>query len=232
MKVNIGPYVHYVGPYQIAETILFWMDKYEDDRVHKLGHFLAHGFYKRDPNKRDYFFDPDEHKTWLYRLCEWIHSKRHRRIKVEIDRWDTWSMDHTLALIVLPMLKKLRDAKHGAPFVDDEDVPENLRSTAADPMTDQQKEWGDVDSNHFKRWDYVLDEMIYAFEQSVSDDEPEFWITAPEGMYFEPCKDNSNLSEMKYEKEGEFDSDAYNAYHNRIKNGFRLFGKYYQGLWT
>ena len=228
MKVNIGPYIHYIGPYQIAEAILFWMDKYEDKRVHKLGHFLAHGFYRRDPNKRDYFFDPDEHKTWLYRLCEWIHEKRKRRIKVKIDRWDTWSMDHTLALIALPMLKKLREDKHGAPFVDDEDVPENLRSTAAPTKANEY----DTDDNHFLRWDYVLDEMIYAFEQSVSDDEPEFWITAPEGMYFEPCKDNSNLSEMKYEKEGEFDSDAYNAYHSRIKNGFRLFGKYYQGLWT
>ena len=227
MKVNIGPYIHYVGPYQIAEMILFWLDKH-NDRVFALGNFLAHGFYKRDPNKRNYLIDPDEHETWLYRFCEWIHSKRKRRIRVKIDRWDTWSMDHTLALIALPMLKKLRDAKHGAPFVDDEDVPDELKSTSAPPKENEY----DTDSNHFKRWDYVLDEMIYAFEQSVNDDEPEFWITAPEGMYFDPCKDGSNLSEMKYDKEGEFDHAAYNAYHARLKNGFRLFGKYYQGLWT
>ena len=30
MKVYIGPYTNWVGPYQIAEKILFWMDRYED----------------------------------------------------------------------------------------------------------------------------------------------------------------------------------------------------------
>lgn len=228
MKVSIGPYIHYIGPYQIAETILFWMDKHEDERVHKLGNFLAHGFYKRKPGERDYLIDPNEHQTWLYRLCEWIHEKRKRRIRVKIDPWDTWSMDHTLSLIALPMLKDMRGSKHGAPFVDDEDVPEDLRSTAASPKEHEY----DTDDNHFKRWDYVLDEMIWAHEQSAADSEPDFWIVAPEGMYFEPCADNSNLSEMKHDKEGEFDHDAYSAYHERLKNGFRLFGKYYQALWT
>jgi hypothetical protein len=58
------------------------------------------------------------------------------------------------------MLKQLKETKHGAPFVDDEDVPEELKSTSAPPKKD---DW-DVDDNHFKRWDYVMDEMIYAFE--------------------------------------------------------------------
>jgi hypothetical protein len=32
-----------------------------------------------------------------------------------------------------------------------------------------QSDFDSVDENYFKRWDYVLDEMIYAFEQ-VQDD--------------------------------------------------------------
>lgn len=247
MKVKIGPYIHFVGPYQIADKIFFWVDDYAtceeiggdpkleqrwDYRAKKwLGHFLAHGFYQRDTTKRDYLIDPDDKGTWFYHLCKWIHSKRKRTIKVHIDRWDSWSADHTLSMIILPVLKQLRDSKHGGPYVDDEDVPDNLKSTAAEPMTEQQKEWGDVDSNHFKRWDYVLDEMIWAHEQHVLDDEPDFWIEEPEGMYFEPCADNPKLSTLKYDKEGKFDQDAYTAYHARLKNGFRLFGKYYQALW-
>jgi len=27
MKVKIGPYTNYIGPFQIAEKILFWKDK-------------------------------------------------------------------------------------------------------------------------------------------------------------------------------------------------------------
>jgi len=68
-------------------------------------------------------------------------------------------MDRTLALIVHPMLKQLNKSKHGAPFTDDEDVPENLRSTNAKP---KKNEW-DTDSNHFKRWDWIMKEMIWVF---------------------------------------------------------------------
>ncbi len=85
---------------------------------------------------------------------------KERKISVKIDPWDTWSMDVTLAHIILPMLKQLKETKQGAPYVDDEDVPEHLRKSAAPPS---ENEW-DTDDNHFKRWDYVLDEMIFAFE--------------------------------------------------------------------
>jgi hypothetical protein len=65
---------------------------------------------------------------------------------IRIDPWDTWSMDHTLADIILPMLKQLRKTQHGAPCTDDEDVPEHLRSTKAKP---KKNEW-DVDESRAK----------------------------------------------------------------------------------
>jgi hypothetical protein len=46
---------------------------------------------------------------------------------VKIDSWDTWSMYTSLGLIALPMLKQLRKEKHGSPYVDLEDVPEELQ---------------------------------------------------------------------------------------------------------
>jgi hypothetical protein len=52
-----------------------------------------------------------------------------------------------------------------APHTDDEDVPEYLRSHMAQP---KEHEW-DTDSLHFMRWDWILDEMIWAFEQKVND---------------------------------------------------------------
>lgn len=78
-----------------------------------------------------------------------------RKVSVKIDPWDTWSMDNTLALIIVPMLKQLKADTHGAPTVDLEDVPEALR--------------GDTESLFFERWDWCLDVMIYAFEVSSSD---------------------------------------------------------------
>lgn len=151
MKVYIGPYKYWVGPYQIAEKILFWLDRYEDDRVQKLGRWLAGG---------------EDGGSWLARLCRWIDSKRNRKIKIRIDRYDTWNMDDTLALIILPMLKQLQKEKHGAPWVDDKDVPKELRRSSAPPV---ENDW-DVDDNFFKRWDWVMGEMIAAFEIHLEQD--------------------------------------------------------------
>ena len=93
-------------------------------------------------------------------------SEDDRKVSIRIDPYDTWSMDHTLALIIHPMLIQLKETKHGSPWVDDEDVPEHLRSTAAEP---KENEW-DTDSNLFDRWDWILGEMIWAFERIIKDD--------------------------------------------------------------
>ena len=50
MKVKIGPYKDFFGPYQIAEKILFWKNKYEDDSVHNLGVWLS-GEYVKEPDQ-------------------------------------------------------------------------------------------------------------------------------------------------------------------------------------
>ena len=48
---------------------------------------------------------------------------KEQKVNVQIDKWDTWNMDATLAHIIVPMLKQLKATKHGAPYVADEDVP-------------------------------------------------------------------------------------------------------------
>ena len=185
----------------------------------------------------DYVDPPD----WAYKLADGLDVisngiKRvldfvHPQINyVKIDRYDTWSMDHTLSDIILPMLKQLKATKHGAPHTDDEDVPEYLRSHMAQP---KENEW-DTDSLHFMRWDWILDEMIWAFEQKVADD--------AEGQFFEhePWDDvpatraerkawmdnvNESLKRTKYDEAG------HRAWQARKANGFRLFGKYFEALW-
>ena len=43
------------------------------------------------------------------------------------------------------------------------------------------------------------------------------------GKYYKMVRSENNT--------WQFDSEGYNAMLNRMKNGFRLFGKYYMGLW-
>jgi hypothetical protein len=83
---------------------------------------------------------------------------------IKIDEWDTWSADHTLADIILPVLVQLSKTQQGAPFVDPGDVPEFIRPS--------HKPEDDVDNTHFLRWSWVLGEMMYAFDCKVNKDEP------------------------------------------------------------
>jgi len=141
----------------------------------------------------------------FYNVFNWIwFDRRTQRVKVRIDRWDTWSMDHTLAHIVMPMLIQLKATKHGAPNVDPKDVPIPLRPKKQDVL--KYKEIGETDEKFFERWDWVLDEMIYAFD----------------------CKANKDDVFMRFEIE---EREAMKQEQERISNGFRLFGKYYEGLW-
>ena len=70
-------------------------------------------------------------------------SKKERKISVTIHEWDTWDLYSCLSHIILPALRKFREEPYGAPKIDDEDVPESLRSTSAPP---KENEW-DTDEN-------------------------------------------------------------------------------------
>ena len=216
MKVIIGSYNNWFGPYQLAELLCFWAKKVPDEDgildkprwVHNFGEWLAER--------------KDGSNTLLHKFLLWIDSKRGtRQTYVKIDSWDTWSMDHTLAHIVVPMLKQLKATKHGAPTVDDEDVPEHLRSTSAPA---KENDW-DVDSNHFKRWDWVLDEIIWAFEQKLDDCGDDKFYTHPSEDEKRGKSFTEQIALIKVDREG---LDAWQA---RKSRGYRLFGKYYEALW-
>lgn len=236
MKIKIGNYVDWFGPYQLAEKLCFWVKEEKDeyglpsrpDWVHEFGEWLAHGHIEKK-GKIWRLSNNDRHVTWIYKLLQWIHSKKSRTVKIQIDKWDTWSMDHTLALIALPMLKQLQATKHGSPFIDDEDVPEELRSTSAPP---KENDW-DTDENHHARWDWVISEMIWAFEQLVDDDNESQFHSGESDIYFERCDDDTGNSEMKTGPKDThvYDKEGHKKHNDRIQRGTTLFGKYYRGLW-
>ena len=219
MKIYISNYrYHWISPYTIIEYVFFWTD------------WSKCGRNKGVIEDKDYVDHPEWVERWANRITPISTAIRvvldfiHPPIKyVKIDRWDTWSMDHTLAHIILPMLKQLDKEKHGAPYTNDEDVPEYLRSHMAQP---KENEW-DTDSLHFMRWDWILAEMIWAFEQEIKDDdEHQFFDHSECGDEKFPWNENGQyVSKVKVDREG------LEAHQKRKANGFRLFGKYYQNLW-
>jgi hypothetical protein len=212
MKVYTSKYRnHWVSPYRILTKICFW--EKDEDRIYNL---------KDDPD--------NPYEPWVKvlepvcRAWQRFLDLIHPRIEyIKLDPWDTWSFDHTLADIILPGLKQLKETKQGAPYTDDKDVPEYLRSHMAQP---KENEW-DTDSLHFMRWDWILDEMIWAFEQKVDgESDSQFFDHSECGDEKFPWdKDGQYVSKTKYDKKG------HAAWQKRKANGFRLFGRYYENLW-
>ena len=213
MKVKIKKYATWLGPYQLVEKIFFWARQKdalgierEADWVYNIGDWLAHTWFGG---------------WWSGVANNWTHYHGKRQVKVRIDPWDTWSMDHTLAYIVLPMLKQLKETKHGAPVVNNRDVPKELRSDAIE---------GDVSATHFQKWDWVLDEMIFAFESKHNDWEEQFHAGKDDTRWIDL---DNGMSEMVKGPNDTFKIDwvGRKAYQKRITNGFRLFGTYFENLW-
>ena len=159
---------------------------------------------------------------WVYNhtINLYLDKLSSQKIKVRIDKYDTWSMDNTLAPIILPMLKQLRATKHGSPMVDMKDVPKELRATKKHHADSQ--ETGDVDPYFFDRWDWVMGEMIWAFEQKCRDN----WQDDFYGDYTEDPKNGAMVGSFEW-----IDHDGMKAHQTRMTNGFKLFGKYYENLW-
>lgn len=244
MKIKIGPYRNWFGLYQLAEALCFWVREVEDeygikgkpDWVHDFGHWLAHG---KAPIKHQvgdvYSWDKgdDLPTTLLYKFLLWIDSKKTRKISIKIDKYDTWSMDHTLALIIVPMLKQLRATKHGSPYVDAEDVPAHLHAdpnrinlgTNGEPM-----KW-DPDYKIHDRWDWVLGEMLHAFECELDEGWEDQFNTGEHDILWE--KKENGFSEMKRGPNDTFEvnREALKVAWDRRNNGRRLFAKYYHSLW-
>lgn len=212
MKVWTSKYrSHWLSPYRIADTLCFWREIDYDEswvrRFNRIAEPVCQG---------------------VQRFLDLIHP----RIQyVKIDYWDIWSLDHTLADVILPSLRLLRERKHGSPMVDDEDVPVHLQSEAykrAKKRTKKSTGYPNVhsidneDTTLHDRWDWVLGEMIWAFEQKADD--------TAEDRFF----DHSNASGLPWEADyvpSKFDKAGYDAWQARKTNGFRLFGKYYEALW-
>lgn len=138
--------------------------------------------------------------------------RKNRATRVEIEPHDTWSMDHTLAMIIHPMLVQLKATKHGAPNVDAADVPKELRATKK--QLSAYSKTGETDDNYFKRWDWVLDEMIWAFgHKSKSIDAGDMCADKCASFGDPVCK--ACMKETQ----------------TRLNSAFLLFGKYYENLW-
>lgn len=141
-------------------------------------------------------------------IGEYTDCGEKQEVDVQIDEWDTWSLDSTLALIIAPALKRLHEMSMSYFCPDLEDVPEELRHAEVKD-TGEGDSYSMIEAPSLARYHWVMDEMQYAFDSIVEDRDLN---------YFD---ENNNMDKV-----------GLAAHEARVKNGLRLFGKYYQSLWS
>jgi hypothetical protein len=98
-------------------------------------------------------------KVYLGKFPKCPHSGKERKIEIRIDSWDCWNLDYTLALIIAPALKKLKELQHGFPCEFSEiDIREDGVNYGGNG--------GGVEA-----WNVILDKMINAFEEIINDED-------------------------------------------------------------
>ena len=163
-----------------------------------------------------------------------------RRISVEIERHDTYSMDHTLAYIILPMLIHLKETKHGIPteFADVGGASHESQDSF-DFYKETHNECFDIGC---QRWNDVLDKMIWSFQQLVDDNyedqyrhgKSEFDWVKTDKQYPNPVTGKNEPTYQMVDKnptEHWTDYEGMRKHEERIQEGLDLFGKYYRNLW-
>lgn len=167
-------------------------------------------------------------------------KEKERKVDIEIEKFDTWSLDHTLALIILPALIQLKDTAHGIPssFVDD----------SAESYHDQQvfdfikDDKDEVFQMGCDRWHETMDKMIWSFQQiALEDYENKYhhgtmdigWVESPHQFPNPVTGKMENTYEMvdKNPDEHWYDYEGHMLHEERIQEGLDLFAKYFRNLW-
>lgn len=164
-----------------------------------------------------------------------------RKIDVKIDGFDVWSLDHTLANIIYPALILLKKNKHGVPheIVNDVGGDTNDSQFSFDFYTESHD---DAFHEACKRWDVILDKMIWSFEQLVKEDYDSLYhhgstnysFVKSTQKYPDPVTGKLESTYQMVDNNPDqhwYDAEGHQLHEDRIREGLELFGKYYRALW-
>jgi hypothetical protein len=168
-------------------------------------------------------------------------KKNGQKTKVQIDRWDIYSMDHTLANIILPMLIALKENKQGIPgdFFNQQVGSAYDNNYCFDFIEEDRARLDDI---ALKGWNEALDKMIWSFYQIVSDDYDNkyhhgkikfIWDEADPSLPVLQTTPGTGVYELRKHPDSThwYDRVGHEEHEQRIQEGLDLFAKHYRSLW-
>lgn len=161
---------------------------------------------------------------------------KERKVKIKIEYFDIWNLDRTISLILVPLLKKFKEKDMGAPFIRWSDVPESfkekcIKEIESDPLYKDNPRVADEGWNCEEAWMWILDEMIFGFE-NTDDDFMDQCSSGNCDYEFVPVEGTELVQMVKGPNHTHvFDAVKYDSLVERAKNGRVLFAKYFTSLW-
>lgn len=170
----------------------------------------------------------------------WPKKGIYRKIKIQIEKHDTYNLDSTLAKVIYPALLQLKQTMHGVPNefaeVGGEDY---LDQKCFDFYTDDRQE---MFEKRCKDWNEILDKMIWSFQQLSEENyselyhhgEPKYDWVKTDRLYPNPITGKMEATFQMVDKNPEehwYDHVGHLLHEERIQEGIDLFGKYYRNLW-
>lgn len=163
--------------------------------------------------------------------------RKNRKVKVTIDRYDTFSLDATLAHVIHPALIAFKEARLKMPgvptaFFTDEDPVDKTGNHTEEAMEAAEK-----------RYVEFLDECIWVFGEYINGDageeefrkvKPEFEaMTADERWAYSFNEEPSGIPNISrpYRATHDYDREGIEKYHERKRLALENFGKHFQTFW-
>lgn len=174
------------------------------------------------------------------KIGKFFKRQEGQKVNIEIEPFDTWNLDHTLASIILPCLLQLKETKHGVPseFGDVGGAGYDMQDSF--DFYKDSHDW--AFEQNCKEWEKILDKMIWSFQQLSSEDyeekyhhgSPNYDWVKSDKTYFNPLTNKVESTYKLVDKNPEehwYDHVGHNLHQEKIQEGLDLFGKYFMSLW-
>jgi hypothetical protein len=201
----------------------------------------------------NWFLGEVNYYSHTYLNVKWgLKNKLQRLIRGYSDS-DCWNLPQAIARFILPRIKHLRKnynslANRHHLIIDDKIVPyvgeqDNFEFNEA-LGCHKDKTTGMGISLDEKEYEYILDEIIFALQMIVDEDNPDIDLDKIYEVYpkgFDPIKDSKMLLDkqedgtylVEFQRENDVQPDysKLNKAYERQRNGLILLGLYFKDLW-
>ena len=172
-------------------------------------------------------------------IGKYVKTKNRQKVSVVIEPHDTYSLDYTLAYIILPALLQLKATQHGIPA----EFADNGSGSESQDSFDFYKDTHEESFNkNVQKWQDILDKMIWSFEQILHGDYDEKyhhgeikydWVKTDDQLTNPLTGKLEDMYEMvdRNPEKHWLDYEGLKEHEKRIQEGLELFGKYYRSLW-